>query len=205
MKKDLDAPGLTALDFQVVYGDTSSDLKALRSEWTHRIGTRNERTTTSERQSDFAYARPYLVSSDLSRMPASSDEERAERQARFDCRHIRRLEEAVAQLKKKTKDDRPAFPRSQQHEMREAVLASRTIADARLRLISARYHEVGWSAFGGNASTLFFKDYESKPDAPLIEIDRMTRLLDAMDLVDIGAVLESAAKPPPPAASENAA
>lgn len=188
VKRELESPALSALDFQVVYGDTSSDLGALRSAWTHLTNTAGADGARKERRSHVAYARPYLVSTNQSRISASNDEERAKRQVQFERRHIMRLDEARAELQKQDKDRKPAFPRSQQHEMREAVLAGPAIADARLKLIAKRYKDrgVAWSCFGGDDTTLFFQDYEGPLDENGgVEIDYMTRLLDAMDLVDI--------------------
>lgn len=188
VKEDLGSPGLTALDFQVVYGDTSSSLQAMRKEW---------KTETKDGTTDevcLAYARPYVVSHQGRRAHLKDPE-------RFDLRHFATLEAAVAQLRKRDQEGRPLFPRSQQHELREAVLAGRAIADARLKLIATRY-TIDWTAFGGtapgHAEPALFVEEDSRRVQERTEITWITRLLDAMDLVDIDPKRDTAGSQPTP-------
>ena len=75
-----------------------------------------------------------------------------------------------------------------------ALFGGKAVADARLQLIAARYGEAGsgggggidWTRFGGSATTLYFDDHSDakgmEDETPLFR----TRLLDAMDLIDVG-------------------
>lgn len=144
--------GLSSLDYQVVFGDSTSTLEGLRASWTF------------EKSTVLAHARPYVVS------PADGANAQQIR-----LRHVDHLLSAEKVIRDVDEAGSTAFPRTQQHALREAVLAGRTIADARLALVKRRYPDVEWSNFGAAGSLYFESDGV-----------RMTRLIDAMELVDIG-------------------
>jgi hypothetical protein len=179
VKHDLKDPGLSALDFQVVFGDTTSTLDDLRGGWT--IETRLRRRaddgktpapapadgTKDRTVHTRVHSRPYVV----------SPEDRAAVTARdfIRRRHYERLTDAIQELNRENGEGRPLLSRKQQHELRDALFEGRAVADARLKLIAGRYG-VLWPAFGGDEKTLFAIDSAG---------DAQTRLLDAMDLADL--------------------
>jgi hypothetical protein len=150
--------GVSSFDFHVAFGDSSSDLKTLRQAW--KIG--NAKLT----------ARPYVLS------PARTTTGNA---AWAERHSVTGLDAARAMLDKTTDrngDKVPAFPRSQQHVLRDGLFEGKDATEARLDLIRHRYEDkdrgINFSVFGEN-SGLFYED------------DKVfrTRLLDAMELNDV--------------------
>ena len=156
IKAELDDPSLTALDFQVVFGDSASNLDGLREGLLLDENTR-------------AHARPYVTTGD-----ARMEKLDTGKQASVAKRHYDKLESAAAVLRR-SEDPAANLPRSQQHALREAVLAGKAVADARLALMAHRYPGSKLEAFGDQRKTLFFDDRGK----------HLTRLLDALDIVDI--------------------
>ena len=180
--------GVSALDFQVVFGDTTSDLDTLRGQWLVDSG----RSSSTEPSFDSLTARPYVLSEENRFASAREDGKSWAARRMFDG-----LERAKCQLIKPAKnadgEERPAFPRSQQHVLRDSLFDGMDAADNRLRLIHHRYSEVEFGAFGEELPqtstaadktecSLFFSDKHKRQD---IQIEHSTRLLDAMDLVDV--------------------
>ncbi len=175
VKRRFSDPGLSALDFQIVFGDSTSDLGDLRAGW--QIASLGAVAR--------AHARPYVTTA-----PSRVAEDK---RPLAETRHFARLEQARAQLHRQD-GGRKALPRAQQHELRDALFGGKAVADARLQLIAARYGEAGsgggggidWTRFGGSATTLYFDDHSDakgmEDETPLFR----TRLLDAMDLIDVG-------------------
>jgi len=166
VKKVLGA-GASALDFQVVFGDTTSDLETLRDGW--RIG--NASLTL----------RPYVVSP-----PARYADAAAESRAWADRRHVDTLAAARAGLAARVVRDgeeRMALPRTQQHVLRDALFDGAPAAEARLGLIAHRYPGVDFGVFGEKPS-LFLADAGGWP-AGRETAAVATRLLDAMEMNDV--------------------
>jgi hypothetical protein len=173
-KANLGSDAVSAFDFQIVFEDATSDLDHLRRAWEGENDT-------------YLHARPYVVS-DLAApdAPIGTDN----RNYGWACRHhVRTLDAAIAVLavgsdKPAVDEDVPHLPRSQQYALRAALFYGRSIADARLALIRDRY-PVNWPAFGADAQSLFFADPVAPVAGEMKESSR-TRLLDALELIDIG-------------------
>ena len=159
IKRDFNDPTLAALDFQVVFGDSTSDLAGLRD------GLVLEKDNKIR-----AHARPY-VTTGTARMKKFD----AAKAASLAPRHYSMLDEAGKALRRS--DNAAALPRSQQHVLREAVLAGKAVADARLKLMASRYPGARLDIFGKDCETLFFEHNGLQ----------LTRLLDAMDIVGVEA------------------
>jgi hypothetical protein len=155
-KVRLGTDAVSALDFQVVYQDATSDLDKLRKPWTGN-GTK-------------LHGRPYVVSVKDRMAHAKRNRGWAERH------HIAGVKRAIRALRVTGDDETDAhvLPRSQQHALRNAFFAG--LADQRFELIRERY-DVDWRVFGEQSGSLFFADGEE---------ERRTRFLDALELIDIG-------------------
>jgi len=172
-KVNLGSDAVSAFDFQIVYEDAASDLARLRQDWQAEDGA-------------FLYARPYIVSD-----VTAPDGRIAPDNANYAwaCRHhVGRLDAAIDALagppgESPGEDSERHLPRSQQHALRSALFLGRNIADPRLALIRDRY-KIDWAVFGESADSLFFAD-PINPHAGKIEEAWRTRLLDALELVDI--------------------
>lgn len=199
---------VSALDFQVVYQDAADDLDRLRADWKledpapHGSGTpaddrRREQEASTE---TWLHARPYVVS--RPEIFVSAGEESRRWAVRH---HIATLIRAIATLpptdegETALSDDRNprGLPRSQQHALRSALFQGRVIANARFALVRQRYTRVDWNVLGdesmaaGQVDSLFF------PEATRDNKQTFrTRLLDALDLIDIGETFQDEAPEP---------
>jgi len=166
VKKVLGA-GASALDYQVLYGDTTSDLADMRRDW--RIGEAG------------LSMRPYVIS-DPARYAGRSEAQ----QAWAERRQLTKLDAARAALSVKVATDgeeRLALPRSQQHVLRDALFSGLDGATAALDLIRYRYPGVNFGVFG-DETELFCSDDSGWPEG-MKSATRATRLLDAMQLEDV--------------------
>jgi hypothetical protein len=167
-------PGASSFDFHIAFSDSSSDLATLRGAW-----------LTDDGQTSLT-ARPYVMSKP-ERFEGGHDKERAEEWAKAHA--VESLDAARRQLalkRQKDGDEAPAFPRSQQHVLRDSLFEGQAAADARLDLIRHRYAKsaerkdgVDFAVFGAEKS-LFFGD-----SGISVEHKMSTRLLDAMELNDV--------------------
>ena len=105
-------------------------------------------------------ARPYVLGTE-------DDQENDWAKNRIWCDLLK----AVEQLK----DDK--LPRSQQYALRAALFRGSDAADRQLGLIKHRYDEFHWPAITYGDNSLFFPEGAN---------DRTCRLLDALELVDLG-------------------
>ncbi|MCI4660338.1 MAG: hypothetical protein MRY63_00750 [Neomegalonema sp.] len=159
------APRACALDFHIQFDSASNDLKTQRAHWLLKgegKGGKNLSLT----------ARPYVVD-----MPKNDDGTRVE-PALDGWDRVRRWDDLAALVRalepsEETDNGERAggVARSQLHTLREALFEGEAVAKARLSLIEQRYSLTRKWPEG-----LFMDDTEG----------RVTRLLDAMEIMDLG-------------------
>lgn len=172
-KTILNTDAVSTVDFQVVYQDAASDLRTLRNAWA--------------RGGELFHARPYVVSEEHRYGSAENSS-----WAWAERHHIKKLRRAMAALKSTGDEEvdraHKVLPRSQQHALREALFAG--VADQRFALVRERYDQgdwkVDWEVFGESRTTLFFEEQDREVAGGGSTNVKRTRLLDAMELIDIG-------------------
>ena len=162
---------VSALDFHIMYDGGATDFDDIRSRWTFEHDETKHRLTM----------RPYVVGDDSE---LDKDGHGADwlRPRRFSA--LRAAAKALAKSGEDAEDDEPAngLPRTQQHELRDALFAGPEIARRRLALIGHRYPEAGLETVLYEKE-LFCDDGDGAQG---------TRLLDAMELSDLEAGTEPA-------------
>ena len=146
-----------ALDFHILFDGAETSLDDLRERWTL---TETHNLT----------ARPYVLGEE-------GDRENAWAKNRIWCdltKAAEQLTKAAEQLKE-GKSPR-SLPRSQQYALRAALFRGSDAADRQLGLIKHRYDEFPWKAISYDESLFFPEEGDN----------RLCRLLDALELVDLG-------------------
>jgi len=178
---------ISAFDFQVVYDDAAADLAKLRQAWS--IGDCR------------LHNRPY-VTSDRPRIDVNDP------RGWIAHHRVDKLTLAVEALTAGADDDadRPRLPRSQQHVLRGSLFAGKEAADARLALIQHRYGEqtttkLAWHAFGDEPGRSLFYEQETTETGPDKNVRFRTRLIDALELIDLGENFTAPVKTEPASAA----
>lgn len=180
----------SALDFQVVFDTSGAELEPIRDRMKIDVlaGPDSEQTNRRER----LYMRPYVVTpiAELSRAGASDEAQEWAKRRHYDDPNIRSLSTAVNALSKEPKDDEQddpsCLPRSQAHDLHEALYLGQAIANGRLKQIEHRY-KFPWEtvcAGGEKNQGLFVADGVEKEDGKDYECVG-AYLMDAMELVDL--------------------
>jgi hypothetical protein len=150
----------SALDFHILFDSVFSDLERVRD----RLRVDGARLT----------ARPYVVGTIPGNSPWAQQ------------RRIADLDEMVEALTEH-EEDRPAIPRSQIHDIKEALFLGRQAADTRMRLIRKRYVDTRFDRLLEDTTepgSLFRRVVGEKHEYE-------TRFLDAIDLSAISGAEEA--------------
>lgn len=169
----------SALDFQVVFDTSGSELEPIR----------DRMTVDSSRES--LTMRPYVVTPLKSLKSSPEGHAWACRRHYSDGEHsLEAATEAILRTPKadSERDDPSHLPRSQAHSLHEALYFGRTVADGRLAQIQHRYGAFPWKRLteerGGHAS-LFIEDGMRKDKEGKDYLHHGAYLLDAMELADL--------------------
>ncbi len=148
-----------AIDFQIVYDASASDLERIRSHW----DVAGVRLT----------ARPYALSKSTPGAHYHID----------DRRTWGWLEQRVRALKRQPGSPDEALPRSQLHRLREALFEGPDAAEAVARLLASRYRALEQVlADDSGRRAVFWDDRTTLGGQQQL---RRTHLLDALDLVEL--------------------
>jgi hypothetical protein len=157
----------SALDYHVHHDSSGADLDAIRN----RLRVDQGRTCL--------HGRPYVLtpSSSLEQASVSS-------KAWSEARRWEALERGVSALQRRDKEGRLQLSSSLLHTFREALFEGKSYADGQLRLVLQRHKEaLGCLVFPSEGSpSLFRAAVEGEGE----NVEYISPLLDAMDLVEIG-------------------